>query len=110
MNDQNTPLSDIGLIGLAVMGENLALDMESRGFRVAVYNRTPEKTRAFMAGRAAGKRFVAADSLKTLVQHLQRPRRVMLMVKAGAPVQKAIETLVPLLEPGDIIIDGGYNN
>jgi len=110
MNDQNTPLSDIGLIGLAVMGENLALNMESRGFRVAVYNRTPEKTRAFMAGRAAGKRFVAADSLKTLVQHLQRPRRVMLMVKAGAPVQKAIETLVPLLEPGDIIIDGGNSN
>lgn len=110
MIDHNTPQADIGLIGLAVMGENLALNMENHGFRVAVYNRTPEKTRAFMAGRAAGKHFVAADSLKTLVQILQRPRRVMLMVKAGAAVQETIEALVPLLEPGDIIIDGGNSN
>jgi len=110
MNDHNTPQADIGLIGLAVMGENLALNMERRGFSVAVYNRTPEKTRAFMAGRAAGKRFVAADSLEKLVQNLQRPRRVMLMVKAGAPVQETIAALVPLLEPGDIIIDGGNSN
>lgn len=110
MNDHNTLQADIGLIGLAVMGENLALNMESHGFRVAVYNRTPEKTRAFMAGRAAGKRFDAADSLKSLVQNVQRPRRLMLMVKAGTPVQKTIEALVPLLEPGDIIIDGGNSN
>jgi 6-phosphogluconate dehydrogenase len=110
MNDQTTPLADIGLIGLAVMGENLALNMESQGFRVVVYNRSPEKTRAFMTGRAAGKRFVAADSLKTLVQNLQRPRRIMLMVKAGTPVQETIQALVPLLETGDIIIDGGNSN
>jgi 6-phosphogluconate dehydrogenase len=110
MNDHNTPLADIGLIGLAVMGENLALNIESRGFRVAVYNRSPEKTHAFMAGRAAGKHFVAADSLKTLAQSLRRPRRILLMVKAGAPVQETINTLVPLLETGDIIIDGGNSN
>ncbi len=110
MNDRNSAQADIGLIGLAVMGENLALNMESRGFKVAVTNRTPEKTRAFMAGRAAGKHVVAADSLQELVQHLKPPRRVMLMVKAGTPVQEVIDALVPRLEPGDIIIDGGNSN
>jgi 6-phosphogluconate dehydrogenase len=110
MNDRDAAQADIGLIGLAVMGENLALNMESRGARVAVYNRTPEKTRVFMAGRAAGKRFIAAETLRELVQHLKRPRRVMLMVKAGAPVQETIETLAPLLEPDDILIDGGNSN
>jgi 6-phosphogluconate dehydrogenase len=110
MNDHNTPQADIGLIGLAVMGENLALNMESRGFSVAVYNRTAEKTRAFMAGRAAGKRFIATDSLTELVQNLKPPRRVMLMVKAGAAVQETIAALVPLMSEGDIIIDGGNSN
>jgi 6-phosphogluconate dehydrogenase len=110
MNADKTNQADIGLIGLAVMGENLALNIESRGYCVAVYNRTPEKTRNFIAGRAAGKAFIAAESLQELVQNLKRPRRVMLMVKAGPPVQKTIETLIPLLEPGDIIVDGGNSN
>jgi 6-phosphogluconate dehydrogenase len=110
MNDHNPPQADIGLIGLAVMGENLALNMESRGFSVAVFNRTAEKTRAFMAGRAAGKRFIAAESLAELVGRLKPPRRVMLMVKAGTPVQETIETLIPLLDEGDILIDGGNSN
>jgi 6-phosphogluconate dehydrogenase len=110
MNDHKIPQADIGLIGLAVMGENLALNMESRGFNVAVYNRTPEKTRTFMGGRAVGKCFVAADSLEDLVQKLKPPRRVMLMVKAGAPVRETIEALMSLLAPGDIIIDGGNSN
>jgi 6-phosphogluconate dehydrogenase len=110
MNDRNPPQAEIGLIGLAVMGENLALNMESRGFTVAVYNRTAAKTRAFMAGRAAGKRFIAADSLEALVSSLKVPRRVMLMVKAGAPVQETIEALIPLMSEGDIIIDGGNSN
>ena len=110
MSTIKPPQADIGLIGLAVMGENLALNMESRGYRVAVFNRTPEKTAAFMTGRAAGKQFIAAKSFDELVQALERPRRVMLMVKAGDPVQETIEALIPLLEPGDIIIDGGNSN
>jgi len=110
MNDITPPQADIGLIGLAVMGENLALNMESREFTVAVYNRTSEKTRAFMNGRAAGKRFIAAESLAELVQNLKAPRRVMLMVKAGDPVQKTVEALIPLMSEGDIIIDGGNSN
>ena len=110
MSDRNPPQADIGLIGLAVMGENLALNMESRGFTVAVYNRTAAKTRAFMAGRAAGKRFIAAASLEELVQNLKPPRRVMLMVKAGTPVQDTIEALIPLMSRGDIIVDGGNSN
>ena len=110
MSQSDAPQADIGLIGLAVMGENLALNMESRGFTVAVFNRTTEKTRAFISGRAAGKRFIAAASLEELVQNLKPHRRVMLMVKAGDPVQETVEALIPLLSPGDIIIDGGNSN
>ena len=98
---------DIGLIGLAVMGENLALNIESRGFRVAVFNRTTSKVDDFLAGRGAGKRFVGCHSLEELVAALARPRKVMLMVKAGPPVDEFIEHLLPLLSPGDVIIDGG---
>ena len=98
---------DFGLIGLAVMGENLALNVESRGYSVAVFNRTVSKVDDFMAGRAAGKHFVGAHSLEELVQSLAAPRKVMLMVKAGAAVDDFIEALIPLLSPGDIIIDGG---
>ncbi len=98
---------DIGLIGLAVMGQNLVLNMEDHGFCVAVFNRTAERTREFMEQRAQGRRIVAAYELEEFVAALRRPRIVMLMVKAGWPVDAFIEKLVPLLEPGDIIIDGG---
>jgi 6-phosphogluconate dehydrogenase len=100
-------LCDFGLVGLAVMGENLALNVESRGSRVAVYNRTTSKVDDFIEGRAAGKNFVGCHSLEELVQNLAAPRKVMLMVKAGPAVDALIETLTPLLSPGDIIIDGG---
>ncbi|HRF01046.1 MAG TPA: decarboxylating NADP(+)-dependent phosphogluconate dehydrogenase [Pirellulaceae bacterium] len=99
--------SDFGLIGLAVMGENLALNVESRGYKVSVYNRTTEKVDEFMAGRAAGKRFVGCHSLEAFVASLARPRKVMMLVKAGPAVDSLIDQLVPLLEPGDVIIDGG---
>jgi 6-phosphogluconate dehydrogenase len=102
-----TPNCDIGLIGLAVMGENLALNIESRGYRIAVYNRTVSKVDELLAGRAKGKNFVGCHSLEELVGSLASPRKVMLMVKAGAAVDEFIEKLIPLLSPGDVIIDGG---
>jgi 6-phosphogluconate dehydrogenase len=100
-------LSDIGLIGLAVMGENLVLNMESKGFRVTVYNRTTQKVDDFLGGRAKGKNITGAHSLEELVKSLERPRKVMIMVKAGNAVDDMINNLIPLLEKGDIIIDGG---
>ncbi len=99
--------ASIGLIGLAVMGENLVLNMEDHGFKVAVYNRTVSKVDDFLQNRAQGRSIVGAHSLEELVRLLAKPRRVMLMVKAGQPVDDFIDMLVPLLEPGDIIIDGG---
>lgn len=102
--------SDIGLIGLAVMGENLVLNIESRGFSVSVYNRTTEKVTGFLEGRAKGRNIQGAYSLEELVSQLERPRKVMLMVKAGAPVDEFIEKLLQLLEKGDIIIDGGNSH
>ena len=102
--------ADIGVIGLAVMGENLVLNMASHGYTVAVYNRTTAKVDAFLAARAAGKSIVGAWSPEELVAKLARPRRVMLMVQAGRAVDRVIETLVPLLEPGDVLIDGGNSN
>lgn len=101
------PLSDIGLIGLAVMGENLILNMASKGYSVTVYNRSVEKVETFLAGRAEGKTIYGAKSVEALVQSLERPRKVMLMVKAGKAVDFFIDELIPYLEPGDIIIDGG---
>ncbi len=98
---------DIGIIGLAVMGENLVLNMESKGFSVAVYNRTTSVTEKFAAGRAAGKNITPTNTLEEFVSALARPRKAMIMVKAGGPVDAVIGQLVPLLEPGDIIIDGG---
>jgi len=98
--------SDFGLIGLAVMGQNLALNVESRGFDVAVYNRSADVTAAFVAAHP-GKRLRAASSLAEFVASLERPRKIMLMVKAGAPVDAVIEQLLPLLEADDIVIDGG---
>lgn len=100
-------LCDFGLIGLAVMGENLALNVESRGYRVAVFNRTVEKVDHFMAGRAAGKQFVGCQSIEELVAQLSRPRKVMMLVKAGPAVDDFMEKIIPHLDPGDIIIDGG---
>ena len=100
-------LCDFGLIGLAVMGENLALNIESRGYRVAVFNRTTEKVDTFISGRAAGKQFAGCHSVAELVQNLARPRKVMLLVKAGPAVDGLIDQLLPLLEAGDVIIDGG---
>jgi 6-phosphogluconate dehydrogenase len=101
------PLADIGLIGLAVMGENFALNMESKGFRVAVYNRTVERVAEFIAGRARGKNFNGARSAQELVASLARPRKIMMLIKAGPPVDAVIDELLPLLDPGDILIDGG---
>lgn len=100
-------LSDIGLIGLAVMGENLVLNMESKGFRVTVYNRSMQKVVNFLAGRAEGKNISGAHSVEELVGSLKRPRKVMLMIKAGPAVDEMIEIVLPFLEKGDIIIDGG---
>jgi 6-phosphogluconate dehydrogenase len=98
---------DIGLIGLAVMGENLVLNMESKGFSVAVFNRTTAVTDRFAEGRAKGKNITPCRSLEEFVGALAKPRKVQIMVKAGAPVDAVIEQLIPLLEPGDIVIDGG---
>jgi 6-phosphogluconate dehydrogenase len=102
--------ADIGLIGLAVMGQNLVLNMEEKGFTVAVFNRTIAKVDDFINGGAQGKNIVGAHSLEELVANLKRPRRVMLLVKAGQAVDDFIDTLLPLLEDGDIIIDGGNSN
>ena len=102
--------SDIGLIGLAVMGENLVMNMESHGFSVSVYNRSIEKVKNFVEGRAKGKNIIGAYSLEELVGQLEKPRKVMIMVKAGKPVDNLIEMLIPLLEEGDIVIDGGNSH
>ncbi len=103
-------LADIGLIGLAVMGENLVLNMESKGFTVAVFNRTVSKVDDFVNGRGKGKNFIGAKSIEELCASLERPRKVMLLVKAGKPVDDFIEQIMPHLEPGDIIIDGGNSH
>src|SRR5215216_6063692 len=103
----NTNQCDIGLIGLAVMGENLALNLESKGFSVAVFNRTTDVTEKFAADRARGKNIQPARTLEELVASLKKPRIAMIMVKAGPPVDAVIGQLAPLLEKGDIIIDGG---
>jgi len=102
--------SDIGLVGLAVMGENLVMNMVDKGFTASVYNRTADRVTRFVEGRAKGKNIVGTYTLEELVSSLQKPRKVMLMIKAGEAVDDMIESLVPLLEPGDIIIDGGNSH
>lgn len=102
--------SDIGLIGLAVMGENLVLNMESKGFTVSVFNRSTEKVEQFIGGRGKDKKITGTYSLQELVTSLRSPRKVMMLVKAGKPVDDFIDQLIPLLEPGDIIIDGGNSH
>ncbi len=104
------PQADIALIGLAVMGQNLVMNMADHGFTVAVYNRTTSVVDAFVTGPAKGMSIIGTHSLPELVATLKRPRRVMMLVKAGQPVDDFIEKLIPLLEPGDIIIDGGNSN
>src|SRR5471030_2042842 len=99
--------ADIGLIGLAVMGENLVLNMESKGFTVAVFNRTTSVTQKLAEGRAKGKNIIACLTLEDFLAALEKPRKIMIMVKAGAPVDAVIGQLLPLLDKGDLIIDGG---
>ena len=101
------PTGDIALIGLAVMGQNLILNMNDHGFTVVAYNRTTSKVDDFLANEAKGTNILGAHSLAEMVALLKKPRRVMLMVKAGKPVDEFIETLLPHLEAGDIVIDGG---
>src|SRR5271170_8442879 len=98
---------DIGLIGLAVMGQNLVLNMNDHGYTVAVFNRTVSKVDDFINNEAKGTKVVGAHSVEEFVKLLKRPRRVMLMVKAGGTVDQMIEHVLPFLEKGDVIIDGG---
>jgi 6-phosphogluconate dehydrogenase len=107
---RKAPKADIGVVGLAVMGENLILNMESKGFTVACFNRTTSKVDAFIEGRAAGKKILGAHSVKELCAKLKRPRKVMLMVKAGPAVDAFIEQVIPHLQKGDIVIDGGNSH
>jgi 6-phosphogluconate dehydrogenase len=109
-NGENMKIADIGLIGLAVMGQNLVLNMNDHDFTVAVFNRTVSRVDEFLEGEARGTRIIGAHSLEELITLLKKPRRVMLMVKAGPPVDDFIEMLLPRLEKGDIIIDGGNSN
>jgi 6-phosphogluconate dehydrogenase len=107
--------ADIGMIGLAVMGENLALNIESKGYTVAVYNRTVPGIEEgivarFISGRGRGKNFMGSDKIEDFVKSLERPRKIMMMVKAGKPVDDVIEQLLPLLDRGDILIDGGNSH
>ncbi|MBR5489979.1 MAG: NADP-dependent phosphogluconate dehydrogenase, partial [Oscillospiraceae bacterium] len=102
--------ADIGLVGLAVMGENLVMNMESKGFTVAVYNRTTDKVKAFTEGRAADKNIIGCYSIEELVANLEKPRKIFMMVKAGQAVDSLIDQLIPYLEEGDILIDGGNSH
>ncbi|RLV94731.1 6-phosphogluconate dehydrogenase decarboxylating [Spathaspora sp. JA1] len=109
-NTNTIPRGDLGLIGLAVMGQNLILNAADHGYTVVAYNRTTAKVDAFLANEAKGKSIIGAHSIKELVDNLKRPRRVMLLVKAGKPVDDFIDQLLPYLEEGDIIIDGGNSH
>ncbi len=102
--------ASIGLIGLAVMGENLVLNLESKGYSVAVYNRTVEKVQKFLNSRAKGKNIIGANSIEDFVSKIEKPRKIMLMVRAGEAVDQTIDMLIPYLDKGDIIIDGGNSN
>jgi 6-phosphogluconate dehydrogenase len=102
--------ADFGITGLAVMGQNLARNVESRGFTVVVYNRTAERTRGFIKEHGTGKKIVPAYSLEEFVETLTRPRKILLMVKAGEPTDAVLQSLLPLLEEGDIVMDGGNSH
>src|SRR3954467_3414112 len=101
------PKADIALIGLAVMGQNLIMNMNDHGYTVVAYNRTTSKVDEFLNEAAKGSNVIGAHSIEEMVAQLKRPRKIMLMVKAGQAVDDFIETLLPHLEPGDLIIDGG---
>ena len=107
-------LADVGLIGLAVMGENLALNMESKGYKVAVYNRSAPGEEGvvdrFVNGRGKDKKFIGSNNIQAFVNSIRAPRKIMMMVKAGSPVDELISQLVPFLSPGDVIIDGGNSD
>nr|NGX46188.1 6-phosphogluconate dehydrogenase, decarboxylating [Chlamydiota bacterium] len=102
--------ADFGLIGLAVMGQNLVLNINDHGYKVAVFNRTVAKVDVFLEGTAKGTQVVGTHSLKEFFQTLKRPRKIMMMIKAGAPVDMLIEECLPFLEKGDIVIDGGNSH
>ncbi|PKK99170.1 MAG: phosphogluconate dehydrogenase (NADP(+)-dependent, decarboxylating) [Tenericutes bacterium HGW-Tenericutes-2] len=102
--------ADIGMIGLAVMGENLVMNMESKGFTVAAFDIDTKRVKDFETGRAKGKNIVTAYTLKDFVEKIEKPRKVMMMIRAGSPVDSVIEQLIPLLDQGDVIIDGGNSN
>ena len=102
--------ANIGLIGVGVMGENLVMNIESRGYTVACYDLLLDKTRAFVEGRAKGKNIIGTYSLEEFVNSLEKPRKIMIMIKAGSPVDSVIESLIPLLEKGDILVDGGNSH
>src|SRR5699024_3717020 len=107
-NERNENMkTQIGVIGLAVMGKNLALNIESRGYHVAVYNRTASKTEDFMANEGKGKNFQDTYDIESFVQKIEKPRKIILMVQAGNPTDKTIEALLPHLSEGDILVDGG---
>lgn len=97
----------IGVVGLAVMGKNLALNIESRGYSVAVFNRSYDKTEEFLTNEAYGKNFIGSETVEEFVNALEKPRKILLMVKAGSATDATIESLKPFLEEGDILIDGG---
>jgi len=105
-----TMKADVGLVGLAVMGRNLALNIEEKGFSVAVFNRHPAPTAEFMGGEAAGRRFLPANSLREFVGSLCRPRRIILMIKSGKPVDDILAVILPMLSRGDVVMDGGNSN
>src|SRR5882724_11603417 len=104
------PTADIAVIGLAVMGQNLIMNMNDHGFTVVAFNRTTTKVDEFLGNEAKGSKVIGVHSIEEMVKLLKRPRKVMLMVKAGAPVDEFIEHLLPLLEPGDLIVDGGNSH
>ena len=105
-----TGTADIGVIGLAVMGQNLILNMNDNGYKVVAFNRTYSKTDAFLNGPAKDTNIVGAESMEQMISLLSKPRKVHLMVRAGAVVDAVIEQLIPLLDEGDLIIDGGNSN
>ena len=102
-----TDTCDIGLIGLAVMGQNLVLNMNDHGFKVAVFNRTVSKVDEFLNDEAKGTAIVGAHTIPEFIAALKKPRRIMMLVKAGEPVDHTIDSILPFLEAGDIVIDGG---